>query len=588
MQSTAVSRAKVKWSAAEALAANGKLDEAEKTLLEAKRLVEEQEQEGEIDQVLLPNILSSLSLIQKKLNRHEKVLSTLKTLLKQIIEKRLSKLDHAITLGNIGTTLFFLGKLDVSLTYTLKANKMMERIASPENLAQAASDIEHGYWVTMTLDERKKLLHAQVPACYNLAIIYHHLGCALESGRCLNAAKSLAISKIGFNHKVTDLVTKNAELKSKEGNPVFLTLRFHERSSTLVPANERSRLHLADPDRDPNRAPMMAGPKSKGNAPLNEFLSYKHPTSDDGNPRMPLYKVDHETQKLPLLKQERPRNPILRPGAGPVPKTFQGARPQTDNNDWNPSYNANYPAIGMQRVIFSGRPLSNGETVGVRVTKLPSLHEKAYLMAPESRSYDVETSFTGAAQPRHLSNREPIDYDILRIESSKSNLPERDVSINQKGAFDFGLLKKSHLMKSGVKLASVSEEPKPRNYDPYTNLSRNLSQDKHSANFSKPKELTKSPPNPVPPKKKELQPMLQLSHFGFNEEEPPAHDRSRFRESHGDSPNQSKHLQSGPALMEEAFSTKYKPGGSMKRAEEVPQSRNLDIGRLQINMRYLG
>jgi hypothetical protein len=588
MQGTAVGRAKAKWSAAEALAANGRLEDAERSLLEAKKLMEDHDNDQESNLLVLPNILSSLSIIQKKLNRHERVLTTLKTLLKLILERRLSRLDHAITLANIGTTLFFLGKLDVSLTYTLKANKMLEKIATPGTYIQAAADAEQGYWLNMPLEEKKRLLMSQVPACYNLAIIYHHLGCHLESGRCLNAAKSLAISKIGFNHRVTELVTKHAELKTKEGKPVFLALHFTDRSVSLVGQRDRSRIDLLEPEREVSRTAMMADGNSQGRAPKNDFVAYKFPTSEDNFGESSGYVQDKRGQQLPQLKQARLRNPLLRGEPQKAPKSFGGVRPQTDNNEWNSAAGGNYAGVGMPSVVYSNRPLSIGDAVGVRVNKLPSIHERNYLFGQEARTHDHrDDAQPNLHEPKH-GQKQVGGYDILRIESSKSNLPERDNFSFQKLTLDQGSLKRSQIISQGQKMNSYSEEPKPRNQDPYTQYMRAPSYEKASSSLVKPFEPPKLQNTSAILKKKPQQPMVQLSHFGFNEGELPQNDRSRFKDQLEESPPPSRVFNHGLAPIEEVFSKKYKPTGSIRSPEENGQSKRLDINRLNINMRYLG
>lgn len=588
MQTSAVGRAKAKWSAAEALSANGRLEDAEKNLLEAKKLMEDHDNDPDANSLIFANILSSLSIVQKKLNRHDKVLSTLKTLLKLILERKLSRLDHSITLANIGTTLFFLGKLDVSLTYTLKANKMLEKIAAPGSIAQAAADAEQGYWLSMSLEEKKRLLMSQVPACYNLAIIYHHLGCHLESSRCLNAAKSLAISKIGFNHRITDLVTKQAELKTKDSKPIFLALHFNDHSISLDSHRIPSRMKLQEPVREISRTALISDAVSMRQPAKNDFMTYKFPTADDNYGEQSGNLVDKRSQMLPQLKQARLRNPLLRQEPTKNPKSYQGARPQTDNNEWAAGGGGNYGGPGVQRLIYSGRPLTIGETVGVRVTKLPSLHDRPYLFSNEARSHDHPGMQQGHGFDQKANQRQEIGYDILRLESSKSNIPDRDQISSKQRGLDQGPLKRSQHQSIGNKNNSHSEEPKVRNQDPYSLHLRAPSYEKSPHQFTKQVEPPKLANNSGLSKKKQQQPMVQLSHFGFNEEFAHPNDKNRFKDSFDESQNHSKDFNQGPAPIEEVFSKKYKPTGSIKSPGDSNQSKQLDINRLQINMRYLG
>lgn len=592
MQSGAVGRVKAKYSAAEALAGDGKLEEAERMFLEAKKLAESHEVDPDSSPLLLPNILSSLSLVQKKLGRHEKVLTTLKSLMRLILERKLSRLDHAVTLANIGTTLFFLGKLDVSLTYTLKANKMLERIANAGTIAQVAADPEQAYWLDASPEEKKRLLVSQVPACYNLAIVYHHLGCHLESGRCLNAAKTLAISKIGFNHRITDLVTKHAELKAKDGKPVFLALHFNERSLGLGYQHGRSRMDIHQPDREADRSVSLAEHSNRGRLGQREYSGYKFPTIDDKNTRQLGLSEGQNNHHLPSLKQARAKHNVLRTEGAKQPKSFLGMRPQTDNNDWSPAPANNYAAFGMQRVIYSGRPLTIGDAVGVRVTKLPSIHERPYFIDAEARQYGLGREPHDDHSYGHEENGHHRQHQAVRQESPKMQLHEANQQGPPRSYFDQGGLKRSHARQPNTKAASLSEEQRPRNVDPYNHLSRVASQEKSSSpSLSKPRDVGGISLNPALSKKKALQPMLQLSHFGFNEGELPTDDRDRVREYDEDSQPGSRVYgqQQRRSPLDDAFSRKFGPNGLVKSPEEAAgQPRRLDIDRLQINMRYLG
>ena len=586
MESTQTGKARIKYHQADTLAANAKLEEAERSLFEARKMAENVPA-WEEDFLLIPNILSSLSLVQKRQGRHDRVLNTLKSLLKLIIEKQLSKLDHAVTLANIGTTLLFLGKLDISLTYTLKANKMIERLASPSSMTRAANDGNHEDSFTLNIEEKRRLIMNQVPACYNLAIIYQKLGCTLESNKCLNAAKSLAISKIGFNNKITDLVTKNVELRSKEGKPVFLTQRFvkrnqGQRSTSRGPSND-----IVDVEREVEESTLERSryvPESGGKMNYDNFRNAM--TLEDDRPQMVQDRYGFK-EKLPRLNQPKLRNQMLRNPLNKVNLPRQYIRPQTDNSDWTPTYDANYPQAGMPKMASGGRPMSNGDVCGVRVTKLPPIYQRPFGMSPFSED-KINRVHEGIPFPEGIerSQREPT-YDLLRIHSSKSRIHESgSLNEHQNHINMFGRPQREY--------HSLEPGQKTPNFDVFAGNDHSFSsirsyplKNQQSGNQSKKKIGQSKTLEYSPNQKSKDQPLIELGHFGFSK--PVNEDKMSSLSPYSDAYCHSTHLgeKSSTPKNDSLIEANYRPNIYSSSNHEPSQTRNLNINRLQINMRYL-
>ena len=208
---------------AESLVSQDKLHDALKLLRDADQTIQKAEQTKALV-ILRANILSSLAVIEKKLAKNEQVLNTLRHLLKLIILNGLGVVEQAVTLINIGTILFHLQKTDLSLSYTMRALKMLQRSQSATKVEDPPSQTT-AHPPNHSSNLKQKLVN-QVLACFNLAVYHSDLGNALEATRSLNSAKSLAIKKFGFKQKVTELVTRNIEAKPKELKPFFLAQKF--------------------------------------------------------------------------------------------------------------------------------------------------------------------------------------------------------------------------------------------------------------------------------------------------------------------------------------------------------------------------
>ncbi len=208
---------------AEALVCQDKLHDALKLLRDADQSIEKAEQTKALV-VLRANILSSSAVIEKKLGRNEQVLTTLRHLLRLIISNSLGVIEQAVTLINIGTALFHLKKTDLSLSYTMRALKMLQRSQSAPKTEESSLKNANSA-PTQSANLKQKLVN-QVLACFNLAVYHSDLGNSLEATRTLNSAKALAIKKFGFKQKVTELVTRNIEARPKELKPFFLAQKF--------------------------------------------------------------------------------------------------------------------------------------------------------------------------------------------------------------------------------------------------------------------------------------------------------------------------------------------------------------------------
>lgn len=574
-------RARLKWQQAESMASNGRLEEAERTLSEGKNLAESIPQ-WEEERLLLPNILSSLALVQKRQGKHDRVLNTLKTLMKTIIERRLGKIEHGVTLVNIGTTLFFLGKLDVALSYTLKANKLLEKLANPQDLMEAAQGMEEGYGPLTTAEEKKRLIVNQVPACYNLAILYHHLGFSLESNKCLNAAKSLAISKLGFGNKVTDLVTKNVELRSKDGKPTFLILRFTEPLNKQMNPTKQHEGEILDTEKEGSlsrgRSPHMESEKGS----QFEFDDYRQPMTVEEE--RPIKDQDYypNQDKLPQLKTNKLRNVQLRSG-GVHGGLATRARPQTDTPEWSPSFDSGYPQVRGMPKMAVGRPSSIGEVCGVRVTKLPSIYGKLY-SAGDDQSRET---FNRGGDIRTFDQRD-TPYDILRVHSGQSNNREGS-AISSRGGRPV-----KYDQPNGQRIADHNGRLHTPSFDQRTKLDNSSVGLTNDDRIGKPGTRTQ-PRNGqsktvehAASKRDKNQPLIHLSHFGFNQvnEGKPLSTPSQDDRSTRDEPAMLSR-ESKPEL-EDLFEKKYKPSVYSRHEGESSQKKQLDVNRLQITMRYMG